>query len=81
MSKTENGVSKVKFYKHFIGEDEAEKIFETLKTELTWQTRKNEKFNQIEPRLTSWQGQYRYIYWDIEWPAAPVCLLFVNIFI
>ncbi len=75
LSKTENGVSKIRVYKSFIDKEEADGIFETLKTELLWQKRVNTKFNLEEPRLTSWQGEHRYIYLDIEWPPAAVTFI------
>lgn len=64
LSKTENGVSSIKLFTHFIPQDETKWVFEQLLHEIPWQqesivviaTRK------LQPRLTAWYGDIPYTY-------------------
>jgi hypothetical protein len=72
LSVTKNGTSRVTLIKNFFDREQADVLFERLKSELPWQSRHNSIFNAEEPRLSCWFGEHRYVYWDIEWPPMSV---------
>ena len=72
-------MTKIRLLQSFIKNEEANEIFEKLKTELKWQKRFNPVFNLEEPRLTARQGEHKYTYWTIEWGPEPVNIRLIDL--
>jgi hypothetical protein len=72
LSSTANGTSKIRLIRNFFDKNNADWIYEQLKTEIPWQIRINKKYNTEEPRMTCWIGEHPYIYSGVEWPALAV---------
>lgn len=63
------------YYPDFIKADEAELLFETLKSNVNWEQRSIKMFGKTipQPRLTAWYGDagISYTYSGLLWEALP----------
>lgn len=65
MSTEPSGVSRIRYFPHFIEQEDCEWMYDRLFHELPWKQRSdyvNREKERVQPRLTAWFGEHPYAY-------------------
>ncbi|XP_078663116.1 alpha-ketoglutarate-dependent dioxygenase alkB homolog 3-like [Branchiostoma floridae x Branchiostoma belcheri] len=74
ISTSPSGVSRLRYFPHFIDPKEADWMFDQLEAEIPWRQRKGidrEGVEYLQPRLTAWYGELPYSYSRLTHDANP----------